>query len=61
MRRMGQKAEEHRIQPRGCSRIRLGTTSEANTPVAKDLVVKQLPEQHRCLALILTANIFAEG
>lgn len=27
---------------------------------SKDLV-NQLPEHHRCLALILTANIFAEG
>ena len=59
MHRMGQKAEEHRIRPRACSKIRLGTTL-AGTLVAKDLVVKQLPEQHRCLALIPTANVFAE-
>jgi len=56
----GAKGREHRIRPRGCSKIRLGTASDTNTLVAKDLLVKQLPEQHRCLALILTANIFVE-
>lgn len=58
---MRQKAEKHRVRPNGGSKIRLGTMLNTNMLVAKDLVLKQLTEQHGCLALILTTNIPVEG